>query len=1052
MLGQPLVIYRLEPKMLSSLASRNFVPRLELKPGLNIVIGPNEAGKSTLRRFISFMAFGTTLPMFGSQDLEGSMGIDLGGLRGEFNRKSSGGPRSRQHEIRWMREADSITSSELSSIAKELQIGDVSSIFGGISERIFEDVFSIQIDDMISKSIDRDSDLSTKLYGAFLVGAGVDPRELIDEFTEKSNAIWPARSKKTANSLPVLAAQFETLLRQLRASQSESQVYVELESEKSECENRIIELQAGAVECKRRLEVCSRVERLVELRLEAHTLEESNLDFDSYPPLSAEQMIDVEELFFQFAQANAADRELHFEIETKLEALSLLGNAELFVERFDQLSTLTNGIASHELDQAELSRLSESLRGEITNTLALQRQLGINSSDPLTGEDARVVRQLAGGYQNTEAINDQIEQLQQARSGLVVYKQDVSLQYATKWKLLDRLSIPVRDLVCEPGVGAHYVALAENLDGLLERLKTTVALNEELASSRLKLGEARYLKTAPDSRAEFFVLSAVALGLLGFGVAIFTFSSLGSLMSVGIGLSMIILSLVLEVVAIQRHYKYGRANEEAVSFHSGIYDLKLRKFQESTKELSAIFGGTEDLGSMREYLSAISHVPEDLGLSAKTLADLEDKIIKLDREILSLENECEAIANSSIEISVGLGEEFAKPVFGNDVSGVIDQLIDTTSSVAKIRSIIDPLERRIDEFILRSLDLLRPLGSEVDERSSSNKIIEEIRISFEKARNGQALTYEIKQLRTRRDHLHFSELVAGVAQIANEFRIDSKESLDRYRVLRSGAESNRAHLMRLKLEEKGELDRILAHEYGAMLFGFLSDDFENKIDLESEKLSLNAELEETSRTILSLSEDVGRLSQSIEGRANDSSISEINQGLEAIKAEFALQLKSWLQNQQARAILDEAISSVSQTKSKRVTTIASDLIVQMTLGRYESVLYDANNSCLIDDLGISIPFSRLSRGTLDLVYLATRVALAKVTVANRNGISVVLPMIFDDVLANHDPIRTNAMIRAIVELALERQIIYFTCHPEIATNVTEISRELGAGSANIVRL
>jgi len=62
------------------------------------------------------------------------------------------------------------------------------------------------------------------------------------------------------------------------------------------------------------------------------------------------------------------------------------------------------------------------------------------------------------------------------------------------------------------------------------------------------------------------------------------------------------------------------------------------------------------------------------------------------------------------------------------------------------------------------------------------------------------------------------------------------------------------------------------------------------------------------------------------------------------------------------------------------------------------------------------------------LYLAIRLGL----IARSGAVGSSLPVLMDDVLVNFDPERRTGAVEAIAQLAEERQVVFFTCHPETA--------------------
>jgi uncharacterized protein YhaN len=118
-----------------------------------------------------------------------------------------------------------------------------------------------------------------------------------------------------------------------------------------------------------------------------------------------------------------------------------------------------------------------------------------------------------------------------------------------------------------------------------------------------------------------------------------------------------------------------------------------------------------------------------------------------------------------------------------------------------------------------------------------------------------------------------------------------------------------------------------------------------------------------------------------------------------------------------------------RTRQPEVIRRASEVFADATAGRYVRLSLPGNGEFVAYDKAASAtPTSRMSTGTVQLLYLALRIAL----VETLDGIGPGLPVLMDDVLVNFDPERRAGAARAIAGLAAHRQVIVFTCHPETA--------------------
>jgi uncharacterized protein YhaN len=101
----------------------------------------------------------------------------------------------------------------------------------------------------------------------------------------------------------------------------------------------------------------------------------------------------------------------------------------------------------------------------------------------------------------------------------------------------------------------------------------------------------------------------------------------------------------------------------------------------------------------------------------------------------------------------------------------------------------------------------------------------------------------------------------------------------------------------------------------------------------------------------------------------------------------------------------------------------------MTQGRYTDVRVplDGAGISVVTDRGLLKPSDELSRGTVEQLYLALRVGFLASLKAGR-----ALPVLMDDVVVNFDEERRAGAAAAIAELARDRQVVFFTCHAEMA--------------------
>ena len=123
--------------------------------------------------------------------------------------------------------------------------------------------------------------------------------------------------------------------------------------------------------------------------------------------------------------------------------------------------------------------------------------------------------------------------------------------------------------------------------------------------------------------------------------------------------------------------------------------------------------------------------------------------------------------------------------------------------------------------------------------------------------------------------------------------------------------------------------------------------------------------------------------------------------------------------------LRAADSELQSRFSPQLGKLAAQYMSFMTGGRYSDVLInrDFSASAKTQDDAVARDSEYLSAGTLDLMYIAVRLAVCELAMPAGET----CPLIIDDALVNLDEERLRQAMALLRELARSRQIILFTC-------------------------
>ncbi len=172
--------------------------------------------------------------------------------------------------------------------------------------------------------------------------------------------------------------------------------------------------------------------------------------------------------------------------------------------------------------------------------------------------------------------------------------------------------------------------------------------------------------------------------------------------------------------------------------------------------------------------------------------------------------------------------------------------------------------------------------------------------------------------------------------------------------------------------------------------------------------------------------------------------------LEEARATMELEAEAYLRKRAQAVMLRLAIQKYQEERQGPLLKRASELFAVLTLGRYERLCADyddSNTPHLLGQLtnGSTTPIQAMSEGTLDQVYLALRLAAMEEMVEN----GAQLPFLADDLFINFDDERAGAGLRVLQKLACRTQVLFFTHHRHLL-EVAE--RELTPSPISVCRL
>ncbi|PTX64424.1 uncharacterized protein YhaN [Melghirimyces profundicolus] len=163
-------------------------------------------------------------------------------------------------------------------------------------------------------------------------------------------------------------------------------------------------------------------------------------------------------------------------------------------------------------------------------------------------------------------------------------------------------------------------------------------------------------------------------------------------------------------------------------------------------------------------------------------------------------------------------------------------------------------------------------------------------------------------------------------------------------------------------------------------------------------------------------------------RIDDLSLGDLETALEEAEEEVAALNRKRAVLKTVQEEIREAAREAQEDLAPQLHPRASDAIGEVTGGRYGKLMVDPAEgfalSVFVPETGSSCPVEQLSRGTIDQMYFALRLALIRFISDNA---SIRLPLILDDSLVHFDEARLRQALRILGKVAGEHQVLLCTC-------------------------
>ncbi|MGC1274828.1 MAG: AAA family ATPase [Planctomycetaceae bacterium] len=1010
-------------------------------PGLNVLYGPNEAGKSTLMRFVKAVLYGGVPPRADSGALGDHQSIAGGALRLVHDGKP--------YTIR--RQFTASGGGRLQVIGPTdapLAADKLGELLCNTSETVFDRVFAVDLFELQELATLDHAELAGHVYGLSLDGRGRRLLAAVDGLRQRRQAMLSNDGR--SGRLGKFLDQEQSLLIELRSLADRPSAHADLLRQREE-------ITGQATSLKRRRDV---------LRDEIRGRRFLDRVYPAW-----KQVRDYQSELAQYgivADLPADGVAQLAALEQESEALTGRRDEKKRQSEESKRRAAACG-ADPEIVKAELAvRAMLGLRGWVEETSKARQ----NAADAKT-KTADVAQQARGAL-STEWNGrklDGVDTSPAAQLALSAAARTYRLTLGRRsvlrkeYRRLHQANAKREALVEQrlERIGASPDVAAGELRRRLSSLESLAALRaKEAALDQRGSGLRNRLERLVDSLEippwVSFVLAVFALGGAFFAVLGFI---TGFTIGVIAGAAYLLLGLTCGIIAVRMRTHYDVALTETVNRirdERQAEEVELRKVREEIARLEGATGPAPAAKPpVRENANVIplasagrttapASVADALRDAVKEFAALDEIVGDQDRirrrrkqlsqmraRLVKVQQDADAARQEWCRTltRVGLVESL-------DVDAALAQW-QTLAEAAAARDPVGSAEREheILDRTLRSFGAqLEAMGRRIKVWSGdANRPLDALEL-WERE-----LDAALRKSAERRKHLEEAERAQQDMLDAEERLKDS--SRQRTALLAAAGVTSRADYERrlTAAEQRRGLRELLGlaeSELATLAAGepelaIVEDDLRAfRTDENAQSLGrLSRELETLEATLEATHERRGNIARRIDELESD----DRSLAVRRRKAKLGGTLQKMTERHLALSLAEQAAeharAAYERDRQPPVLAAASESLARLTRNRYVRIWAPLGERSLRvdDDHGRTFTVEQLSGGTREQLFLALRLGLVRR--AAEQGVS--LPLILDDVFVNFDQLRTEAAFETLSEFAAEgRQVLFFTCHLHLA--------------------
>jgi uncharacterized protein YhaN len=1015
----------------------------ELPPGLTLVTGPNEAGKSTLLAFLRGVLFGFPDGRMRARRHEPVNGGRHGGA--VFLVDEQGGTWTAERYV----EPKSFSLKRPDGSSAEP--GEIARLLGSADSTLFANVFAFGLTELDQfEFIDSDA-VRERIFSAGVVGAGRSARDALNQLDSRRTALVRPRGKCEVRDL---TEQVRVESRELATARSAA---AELPRQRAEVER----LAAAAEECRMAADHCREEQHRLKSLLDVWPVRSRIADIDDeLAGLDVPASIDdTTETRFErvMAELSAARRAL----DEATVAAGAAAKKRDAISIDDQLAAVAPEVRSLvgelAVEESRRSRLAELEHAVQAQRELLDEQLATLgpewSRDHLAGFDASIpaAEEVRRRGHRLEDMENRLERLQDERIALARTRAETQTKFAAieeqneNTPRLPSAEDAARESRALRQLRAHLVDLGTQ-SARLEGATRTLSGLKAVAPVSMNAGKG--------SR-----LGATAIGVVGAVVAALGVAALVAgasqlatiLVLVGAGMLVVAGGVFLGGRSLTKHSSEAAVARQIVEAEQASTEArdKVEMLRTSVRATALQLGlsaepsaieveecaarierSSQELRDALQRRTRATELTADIREATKRLDELETEIGVLSGKV-AREQEEWASWKKEREVPPDLGIEAINDLFTaierarttlRSLQGVERERNEVLAEADAWRSRARATLARVDSALPDDeLDLssrLRILGERVDEDTAARKALDERTTALEEA--------------TQRADLARERLDSASAEHATLLALVDADDDEQFR----GILARRRRQVELQAERSNAQEKIHAAlgrgEAAAPVLAELERGDRAGWDTAlAEATTRLPELEVEHEHAIRRHHDADK---ELDELARSTAVADAAVHLESSQTRLAECVAEWQTLTAARALIADTLARYERERQPAVLSRAEKMFERVTDGHYPNLVIADGEVRVIDQAGRQLSTVDLSRGTAEQLYLCVRFGLAAEFASHTP-----LPFVMDDVLVNFDPERTAAMAAVLAELADSHQVLLFSCQPASVATMVDAS-------------